>query len=105
MFIWSQEITHDTRRFRFALPTAEHILGLPTGRHLYILAEIGNDMVMRPYTPVTSDDEVGYFDLVIKVSPILSTPNNAHHCLYRSTLKMSTQNSLRVVKCHNTWSH
>ena len=23
---------------------------------------------MRPYTPVSSDDEVGYFDLVIKVS-------------------------------------
>ncbi|VEL31813.1 unnamed protein product [Protopolystoma xenopodis] len=25
----SQEITHDTRRFKFALPTPEHILGLP----------------------------------------------------------------------------
>ena len=25
---------------------------------------------MRPYTPVTSDDELGYFDLVIKVSTI-----------------------------------
>ncbi|XP_065909099.1 NADH-cytochrome b5 reductase 3-like [Dysidea avara] len=62
-----EEITHDTRRFRFALPTPEHILGLPTGKHLYIFAEIGNDIVMRPYTPVTSDDEKGYFDLVIKV--------------------------------------
>jgi len=62
-----QEITHDTRRFRFALPTPEHILGLPTGKHLYIFAEISNDIVMRPYTPVTSDDEKGYFDLVIKV--------------------------------------
>lgn len=81
VFIWSQEITHDTRRFRFALPTAEHILGLPVGKHLYILAEIGNDIVMRPYTPVTSDDELGYFDLVIKVRPISYIPNNAHHCV------------------------
>ena len=67
-----QEITHDTRRFRFALPTPEHILGLPTGKHLYIFAEIGNDIVMRPYTPVTSDDEKGYFDLVIKVKCVLT---------------------------------
>ena len=69
----SQEITHDTRRFRFALPTEKHILGLPTGKHLYIFAEIGNEIIMRPYTPVTSDDDVGYFDLVIKVS------NNCFH--------------------------
>lgn len=27
---------------------------------------------MRPYTPVTSDDELGYFDLVIKVSYLYS---------------------------------
>jgi len=67
----TQEITHDTRRFRFALPTPEHILGLPTGKHLYIFAEIGNDIIMRPYTPVTSDDEKGYFDLVIKVGNVL----------------------------------
>lgn len=66
-----QEITHDTRRFRFALPTEEHVLGLPVGKHLYIFAEMGTDIIMRPYTPVTSDDEVGYFDLVIKVSALI----------------------------------
>ena len=35
---------------------------------MYLSAEIKDDLVTRPYTPVTSDDEVGFFDLVIKVS-------------------------------------
>ena len=34
---------------------------------MYLSARIKDDLVIRPYTPVTSDDEIGYFDLVIKV--------------------------------------
>lgn len=34
---------------------------------MYLSATINNQLVIRPYTPVTSDDEKGYFDLVIKV--------------------------------------
>lgn len=29
-----QEVSHDTRRFRFALPSMEHVLGLPLGKFL-----------------------------------------------------------------------
>ena len=64
-----QSLSHDTRRFRFALPTDEHILGLPVGQHIYLNATINGQLVIRPYTPVTSDDDKGHFDLVIKVSP------------------------------------
>lgn len=60
-------ISHDTRRFRFALPSAQHILGLPVGQHIYLTARINGELVIRPYTPVTSDDDHGYMDLVIKV--------------------------------------
>ncbi|XP_064490227.1 NADH-cytochrome b5 reductase 3-like [Ornithodoros turicata] len=60
-------VSHDTRRFRFALPTPEHVLGLPTGQHIYLIASPGGQLVLRPYTPVTSDKHHGYFDLVIKV--------------------------------------
>ena len=35
---------------------------------MYLSARIKDDLVIRPYTPVTSDDEIGYFDLVIKVA-------------------------------------
>lgn len=60
-------ISHDTRRFRFGLPTPEHVLGLPTGQHIHLTAKIGNESVIRSYTPVSSDDDHGYVDLVIKV--------------------------------------
>lgn len=60
-------ISHDTRRFRFALPTPRHILGLPVGQHIYLSATIDGNLVVRPYTPVTSDDNKGYVDLVVKV--------------------------------------
>lgn len=65
--IEKEAISHDTRRFRFALQTPNHVLGLPVGKHMYLSARINDSMVIRPYTPVTSDDEIGYFDLVIKV--------------------------------------
>uniref|UniRef100_A0A3Q1LZ18 NADH-cytochrome b5 reductase n=2 Tax=Bos TaxID=9903 RepID=A0A3Q1LZ18_BOVIN len=62
-----QVISHDTRRFRFALPSPEHILGLPVGQHIYLSARIDGNLVIRPYTPVSSDDDKGFVDLVIKV--------------------------------------
>uniref|UniRef100_A0A4W3JTZ1 NADH-cytochrome b5 reductase 3-like n=1 Tax=Callorhinchus milii TaxID=7868 RepID=A0A4W3JTZ1_CALMI len=60
-------VSHDTRRFRFALPSPKHILGLPIGKHVYLSAKIDGNLVVRPYTPVTSDDNKGYVDLVVKV--------------------------------------
>ena len=65
--IEKETISHDTRRFRFALQTSKHILGLPIGQHIYLSAKVDGKLVIRPYTPTTSDDEVGYFDLVVKV--------------------------------------
>lgn len=62
-----QIVSHDTRRFRFALPSAEHVLGLPIGQHIYLSAKIDGKLVVRPYTPVSSDDDKGYVDLVVKV--------------------------------------
>ena len=40
---------------------------------MYLSAKINGSLVIRPYTPVTSDDEIGYFDLVIKVKEITLT--------------------------------
>ena len=61
-------ISHDTRRFRFGLPTPEHVLGLPIGQHVHLTAKINDEVVIRAYTPVSSDDDKGYVDLVVKVS-------------------------------------
>uniref|UniRef100_A0A3Q2YAT6 NADH-cytochrome b5 reductase n=1 Tax=Hippocampus comes TaxID=109280 RepID=A0A3Q2YAT6_HIPCM len=62
-----QIVSHDTRKFRFALPSREHVLGLPVGQHIYLSAKIDGKLVVRPYTPTSSDDDKGYVDLVIKV--------------------------------------
>jgi cytochrome-b5 reductase len=64
-----ENVSHDTRRFRFELPSSKHVLGLPIGQHIYLTAHINGELVKRPYTPTTSDDNQGYFDLVIKVYP------------------------------------
>lgn len=65
--IEKEEISHDTRKYRFELPTKEHILGLPVGQHIYLSATINNELVIRSYTPVSSDDDQGFVDLIVKV--------------------------------------
>eukprot|EP00611_Tribonema_gayanum_P025862 TRINITY_DN6004_c0_g2_i3.p2 TRINITY_DN6004_c0_g2~~TRINITY_DN6004_c0_g2_i3.p2 ORF type:complete len:863 (-),score=363.94 TRINITY_DN6004_c0_g2_i3:318-2906(-) len=62
-----EELTHDTRRFRFGLPSPAHRLGLPVGKHLFISGQWKGEFVMRAYTPVTGDEVRGYVDLVVKV--------------------------------------
>lgn len=65
----SQEaISHDAYRFRFKLPSAEHTLGLPVGKHVSLkFKDAEGKDVIRQYTPITSDEVKGYFDLVIKI--------------------------------------
>lgn len=70
-----KDISHDTRRLRFALPEPDQVLGLPVGQHVYVSARIrtpGQDeprLIMRPYTPVSPADTRGYVELVIKTYP------------------------------------
>lgn len=65
--IEKEEISHDTRRYRFGLPSKDHVLGLPVGQHIHLIATINDELIIRAYTPVSSDDNKGYVDLVIKV--------------------------------------
>lgn len=60
-------VSHDTRIFRFKLHSPTQRLGLPVGQHMYVRANIDGKDVQRAYTPVSSDDELGHFDLLIKV--------------------------------------
>ena len=61
------KLTHDTFIFRFALPTQSHRLGLPIGQNIQVKATIEGEEVIRAYTPISSDDDVGYMDILIKV--------------------------------------
>uniref|UniRef100_A0A4W4FY43 NADH-cytochrome b5 reductase n=1 Tax=Electrophorus electricus TaxID=8005 RepID=A0A4W4FY43_ELEEL len=70
-----EEITHDTKRFRFGLPSSKHVLGLPVGQHVYLSAKVSGNLVIRAYTPVSSDDDQGFVDLVVKVYYKNTHPN------------------------------
>eukprot|EP01024_Parvocaulis_polyphysoides_P050877 TRINITY_DN4969_c0_g1_i1.p2 TRINITY_DN4969_c0_g1~~TRINITY_DN4969_c0_g1_i1.p2 ORF type:complete len:299 (-),score=42.66 TRINITY_DN4969_c0_g1_i1:575-1471(-) len=62
-------LSHNSFRFRFALPSEKMDLGLPIGQHITFMYEnedTGKE-VMRSYTPVTDDRTKGYVDFVIKV--------------------------------------
>lgn len=59
--------------YRFALPKGA-ILGLPIGQHVSVSAQIGGKLIQRSYTPTSSDDDEGFFDLLIKVRRAQTRP-------------------------------
>ncbi|KAI5079840.1 hypothetical protein GOP47_0005319 [Adiantum capillus-veneris] len=65
--IAKQVLSHDVRLFRFALPREDQAMGLPCGKHIFVMAKIDGKLCMRAYTPVTNDKEIGYFELLVKV--------------------------------------
>ena len=63
-----EKISHDVRRFRFALQSDKHVLGLPIGQHISLkFTDAEGKEVQRSYTPVSSNDDIGYVDFVIKI--------------------------------------
>ena len=64
-------LSHDVRRFRFALPSKNHVCGLPIGQHISVkFTDSEGKLVIRSYTPTTNDkDHKGYFDICVKVYP------------------------------------
>eukprot|EP00455_Lapot_gusevi_P043951 TRINITY_DN542_c0_g1_i1.p1 TRINITY_DN542_c0_g1~~TRINITY_DN542_c0_g1_i1.p1 ORF type:complete len:281 (+),score=88.87 TRINITY_DN542_c0_g1_i1:58-900(+) len=67
--ILKESISHNTFLFRFALQSPTTRLGLPVGQHIYCRTEIDGLQISRQYTPVSSDDDLGHFDLVVKIYP------------------------------------
>eukprot|EP00563_Minutocellus_polymorphus_P004575 CAMPEP_0181028856 /NCGR_PEP_ID=MMETSP1070-20121207/4888_1 /TAXON_ID=265543 /ORGANISM="Minutocellus polymorphus, Strain NH13" /LENGTH=889 /DNA_ID=CAMNT_0023106127 /DNA_START=22 /DNA_END=2692 /DNA_ORIENTATION=- len=59
-------LSHDSFMLDFALQSPEHILGLPTGKHMFLSAVIDGETVMRRYTPISSNFDVGCVKFVIK---------------------------------------
>lgn len=59
-------LSHDSFMLDFELQSPEHILGLPTGKHVFLSANIDGEMVMRRYTPISSNYDIGCIKFVIK---------------------------------------
>ncbi|KAK5121170.1 NADH-cytochrome b5 reductase [Meristemomyces frigidus] len=66
-----ENINHNTKKFRFKLDSEDAVSGLPITSAL-ITKYKGPEMekpVIRPYTPVSDEDEAGYLDFIIKRYP------------------------------------
>ena len=71
------QLSHDSFLLVFALQTPSTILGLPTGKHIFLSAHIADELtpdskkslVMRRYTPISSDHDAGIVKFVIKAYP------------------------------------
>ncbi|CAJ0550799.1 Ff.00g107290.m01.CDS01 [Fusarium sp. VM40] len=62
-------IAPNVYRLVFSLPTPTTVLGLPTGQHLAIKAEIDGKTINRSYTPISNNNDLGKLELVIKCYP------------------------------------
>lgn len=60
-----ESVTHDTKTFRFELPTAATLDMLP-GDFLYVHATLDGKAVKRAYTPSSLPGTTGSFDLTVK---------------------------------------
>lgn len=62
-------VSHNSCVYKFGLPKSTDRLGLPIGQHISISANINGKEVVRSYTPISNDDQLGSFDLLIKTYP------------------------------------
>ncbi|KAF9887014.1 hypothetical protein FE257_010630 [Aspergillus nanangensis] len=63
------EVAPHVYRIVFALPNPDDILGLPTGQHIALRANINGQSVARSYTPISNNSDLGRIELIIKVYP------------------------------------
>ena len=82
-------LSHDSIMLDFALPTPEHVLGLPTGKHMFLSNEINGETVMRRYTPISSNYDVGQVKFVIKAyRPCERFPNGGKFSQHLDSLEI-----------------
>jgi nitrate reductase (NAD(P)H) len=71
-FEGKEQISEDTRRYTFSVPSDTKNLGLGTCQHLQLGFHFKDRLVIRPYTPtrpIFEKEEDGTFDLVVKTYP------------------------------------
>ncbi|KAL1855246.1 hypothetical protein Daus18300_011152 [Diaporthe australafricana] len=67
----TEDVNHNTKKLRFALPDENAVSGLPlTSALLTVAVPKGSWLpVLRPYTPITPSDTQGHMDLLVKRYP------------------------------------
>lgn len=64
-----EDVTHDTKRLVFALPSQDDEMGLTAASCLVAKADVNGENVVRPYTPTNTNAEKGHVELVVKGYP------------------------------------
>jgi len=66
-----KKTSHNVAIYRFGLPRPTDIIGLPIGQHMSLAAtpKGADKEVVRSYTPISSDEDKGFFELLIKSYP------------------------------------
>lgn len=118
-----EQLSHDTVRFRFLLPKSAPVLGLPVCQHFKLFCpnpkgsvagqwngredpEDGEPEIERKYTPTTSDHELGFVDLVIKVykgGVVDRFPDGGKMSQYMDTLKVGDKLDISGPWGHNEY--
>jgi cytochrome-b5 reductase len=65
-----ENVTHNTKRIVFDLPSDDHEMGVTTASCLLAKAKVGGKNVVRPYTPTNINAEKGFLELVVKGYPM-----------------------------------
>lgn len=88
------------RSYRFKLPRPTDTLGLPIGQHISLAATIAGQPkeVVRSYTPISSDHEAGYFDLLIKSYPTGNISKHVASLMVGQTMKVKGPKGAMVYK-------
>jgi cytochrome-b5 reductase len=75
-------------------------LGLPIGQHISLAAKIdGQDKeVVRSYTPISSDETPGYFDVLIKSYPTGNISKHMASLMVGQTMKVRGPKGAMVYK-------
>jgi len=105
--IEKESLSHDTRRFTFALQKPTTKLGLPIGQHIS-LKFVGADGkgVQRSYTPTTGDETLGKVTFVIKVYKAgvhPKFPDGGKMSQHLDSLKIGDTIDMRGPKGHLTY--
>ena len=89
-------LSRDSFLLDFALQSPEHVLGLPTGKHMFLSAEVNGETVMRRYTPISSNFDVGQVKFVIKAyRPCERFPNGGKFSQHLDSLKVGDTIDMR----------
>jgi cytochrome-b5 reductase len=83
-------LSHNTAIYRLELPRPTDILGLPIGQHISLAATIDGQPkeVVRSYTPITSDEDKGHVDLLIKSYPTGNISKHVANLKIGDTIKV-----------------